>query len=294
MVEGNLITLVALPLGLAFIMVSLGLGLTPDDFRRVVQRPRGVAIGMFNLLLVAPLLAFGIAELCDLPPELAVGLVLLGAAPGGTMANLMTHLAKGETALSVTLTGMSSAFAVVTVPVYLTVSTNHFGVTDIDTNIDMLPVAARVLVITLLPLAIGMLLRSRKTEWAIRNEPIFKRVSIGLFIVIVGSAIASEWGRVTGYLGDVIVAVILLNVAAMSLSFLFARAARLNEASATAIALELGLHNATLAIAVGSAVSSEMTVPAAVYGLFMWVTGGLFAWVMSKRNAAVGALTPSG
>ena len=168
-----MITLVALPLGLAFIMVSLGLGLIPDDFRRVVQRPRGVAIGM-------------------------------------------------------------------------------------------LPVAARVLVITLLPLGIGMLLRNRRSEWAVRNEPIFKRVSIGLFIVIVASAIASEWGRVTGYLGDVIVAVVLLNVAAMTISFLLARAARLNEASATAIALELGLHNATLAIAVGSAVSSEMTVPAAV------------------------------
>lgn len=285
-VEDNPITLVALPLGLAFIMVTLGLSLTIGDFRRVFTEPRGVLIGMANLLLLAPLLAFGIAEAFDLSPVLAVGLVLLGAAPGGTMANLLTHVAKGETALSVTLTGISSALAVVTVPVYLTVASSHFGLDGADTKVDMLPIAARVLVITLLPLAIGMLIRARKTAWAVGAEPKLKRVALVLFALIVAGAVASEWGSVTEYLGTILLATITLNIAAMALSWFISRGARLSERASTAISLELGLHNATLAIAVGAAVDEGMAVPAGVYGIFMWATGGTFAWVMAKRNSA--------
>lgn len=284
-VEENPVTLIALPLGLAFIMVTLGLSLTAGDFRRVFTAPRGVIIGMANLLFLAPLLAFGVAEIFNLSPVLAVGLVLLGAAPGGTMANLLTHLAKGETALSVSLTGISSAMAVVTVPVYLSVSSSHFGLTGADNDVNMIPIAARVLLITLLPLGIGMMIRARNPEWAVRMEPKLKRVALVLFALIVAGAIASEWDIVTGYLDTILLATIALNVSAMTFSWFISRGARLDERASTAIALELGLHNATLAIAVGAAVDAEMTVPAAIYGIFMWFTGGPFAWFMSKRNA---------
>lgn len=285
MAEGNPITLVALPLGLVFIMFSLGLALVADDFRRVLRSPRGVLVGMANLLLVAPVLGIAVAELFNLPPVLAVGLVLLGAAPGGTMANLLTHLARGETALSVTLTGISSALAVVTIPAYLALASSWFNLQGVDNDVEVLPVAARVLAITLVPLAAGMLVRKRFPEWTAGNERRFKAVSLVLFALIVAAAIASEWGNVTGYLGGVIGAVVVLNVAAMSASFAISRATRLGNRSSTAIALELGLHNATLAIAVGASLDPEMTVPAAVYGIFMWVTGGSFAWLMARRNA---------
>lgn len=284
MEEGNPITLIALPLGLVFIMFSLGLGLVAEDFRRVFRSPRGVIVGMANLLVLAPFLGIAVAEVFALPPILAVGLVLLAAAPGGTMANLLTHLARGETALSVTLTGFSSAMAVITVPLYLAVASSWFNLVGVDNDVEVLPIAARVLAITLIPLIAGMLVRSRYTAWTARNERTFKKISLVLFALIVAAAIISEWGRVTDYLGDVIVAVIALNVLAMSLSYLISRAARLNEKSSTAIALELGLHNATLAIAVGASLDNEMTIPAAVYGLFMWVTGGSFAWLMARRN----------
>ncbi len=122
-----MITEVLLPVCIAGIMVVLGLSLTPDDFRRVVAIPRGVGIGLVNLLVISPLLAFGIAELTGLSPELAVGLVLLGASPGGAMANLLTHLARGEVALSVTMTAISSILALVTVPLYLGLAIDHFG-----------------------------------------------------------------------------------------------------------------------------------------------------------------------
>ncbi|MFM9139459.1 MAG: bile acid:sodium symporter family protein [Solirubrobacterales bacterium] len=284
MEEGNPITLIALPLGLVFIMFSLGLGLVAEDFRRVFRSPRGVIVGMANLLVLAPFLGIAVAEVFALPPILAVGLVLLAAAPGGTMANLLTHLARGETALSVTLTGFSSAMAVITVPLYLAVASSWFNLVGVDNDVEVLPIAARVLAITLIPLIAGMLVRSRYAAWTARNERTFKKISLVLFALIVAAAIISEWGRVTDYLGDVIVAVIALNVLAMSLSYLISRAARLNEKSSTAIALELGLHNATLAIAVGASLDNEMTIPAAVYGIFMWVTGGSFAWLMARRN----------
>ena len=282
--DDNPITLIALPLGLVFIMFSLGMGLVKEDFRVVLKAPRGVIVGMANLLIVAPLLAVGVATVFNLPPVLAVGLVLLGAAPGGTMANLLTHLARGETALSVTLTGISSALAVVTVPLYLSLSSAWFNLTGVDNDVEILPIAGRVLAITLVPLIIGMAIKQRAPEWTLTNYHRFRVISLGLFVVIVAAAVGSEWGRVTEYLGSVLLAVIALNVLAMGISFAIARAARLSDRSSTAIALELGLHNATLAIAVGASLDPEMTIPAAVYGLFMWVTGGSFAYFMSRRN----------
>jgi BASS family bile acid:Na+ symporter len=286
--DDNPITLIALPLGLVFIMFSLGMGLVKEDFRVVLKAPRGVIVGMANLLIVAPLLAVGVATVFNLPPVLAVGLVLLGAAPGGTMANLLTHLARGETALSVTLTGISSALAVVTVPLYLSLSSAWFNLTGVDNDVEILPIAGRVLAITLVPLIIGMAIKQRAPEWTLTNYHRFRVISLGLFVVIVAAAVGSEWGRVTEYLGSVLLAVIALNVLAMGISFAIARAARLSDRSSTAIALELGLHNATLAIAVGASLDPEMTIPAAVYGLFMWVTGGSFAYFMSRRNRPSG------
>ena len=200
------------------------------------------------------------------------------------MANLLTHLARGETALSVTLTGISSALAVITVPLYLSLSSAWFNLTGVDNDVEVLPIAGRVLAITLVPLIIGMTIKQRAPAWTLTNYHRFRVVSLGLFVIIVAAAVGSEWGRVTEYLGRILLAVIALNVLAMGISFAIARAARLSDRSSTAIALELGLHNATLAIAVGASLDPEMTIPAAVYGLFMWVTGGSFAYLMSRRN----------
>lgn len=281
----DLFTLVLLPAALACIMVTLGFSLTPADFRRVFSAPRGVGIGMLNLVLIAPALAFAIAELFGLDPVFAVGLVLLGASPGGTLANLLTHLARGETALSVTLTAVSSVMAVVTVPVYLTLAIDHFGVSGLDGDPEMLAIVARVFAITVIPLAIGMSVRGRAAAWVQAHEPRAKRIAFGLFLVIVVGAVASEFEQTTEHLGALAAAAIALNVAAMAISFTIARAARLSDRAATAIALELGIHNAALAIAIGSTVDPLLTIPAAVYASFMFVTGGLFARLMYRRNA---------
>ena len=273
----------ALPISLAVIMGSLGLSLTIDDFKRVVRYPKGVGIGLFNLLLVSPLLAFLIANLFDLSPALAVGLVLLGASPGGTMANLLTHVARGDTALSITMTAISSMTAVVTVPLYLGFAINHFDA-NLTNDPEMLGIAAKVFLITVVPLSIGMAVRKRKTAWATRHEADAKKVALVLFVVVVAGSILSESEAVTDNFTDLAGATLMLNLAAMTISFNVARLARLNLRQATAIAMELGIHNGTVAITVGAGIATILASPAAVYSVFMFFTAGAFARAIYARN----------
>ena len=284
--EDSLFAVVLIPAALAVIMTSLGLSLTPDDFRRVFAYPRGVAIGMLNLALISPALAFGVAELLALAPALAVGLVLLGASPGGTMANMLTHLARGDTALSITMTAVSSVAAVITVPLFLGLAIDHFGAEGFDEDINMLGVVGRVLGITVVPLSLGMWLRSRSPVRVAELEPKVKRLALIMFLGVIVGAIAAENERVLDNLDDVALAAIVLNLAAMTVSFSIARVARLDDRQSTAIAIELGIHNAALAIAIGASISNVLTIPAAVYSAFMFISAGLFARLMYRRNAA--------
>jgi BASS family bile acid:Na+ symporter len=277
---------VLLPIAVALIMGSLGLTLVTDDFRRIVTAPRGVGIGLANLLLLSPLLAFVVADVYGLAATLAVGVVLLGASPGGTMANLFTHLARGEVALSVTMTAVSSVASVVTVPLFLSLGASYFDARDVSDEISMPAIAARVFLITLVPLVIGMLIRARRTGWALRNLPRARTIAIGAFFVVVIGAIASEWDSLSAAFGDVAAAVLTLNVVAMALSFLIARGARLNSRQSTAIAMELGIHNSTVAIAVATSVDETLAGPAAVYGLLAFGTAAAFAKAIARRNTA--------
>jgi BASS family bile acid:Na+ symporter len=288
--DDSFFALVLLPIALAVIMTSLGLSLTIADFKRIFVFPKGVAIGMTNLVLISPLLAFGIAELYDLSPELAVGLVLMGAAPGGTTANLMTHLAKGDTALSVTMTAISSLAAVITVPLYLGLSIEYFdaGVGD---DVSMGGIVARVFAITIIPLAFGMWLRSRNPDRADRVEPTLKKVAFGFLIVVIAGAVISDFGVIEDNFADLALATLTLNLAAMTVSYTLSQIAGLSPAQSTAIALELGVHNGTLAIAVASTIDTTLATPAAVYSLFMFLTAGIFARVMYRRNGAGERLT---
>jgi BASS family bile acid:Na+ symporter len=284
-VQSTLLTSVLLPAALAAIMLALGLELTTADFRRVVSQPRGVGIGLLNLVVVSPALAFGVAQLFGLPAGLAVGLVLLGASPGGTMANVLTHLARGDTALSVTITAISSLAAAITVPLYLELASRHFDAQALVGDIAMGSIVARVFLVTVIPVGVGMWLRHRWPERVVAARPRVAKLAAAVFVLVVAGAVASEHDTVLDNLGGVLGAVVALNVAALAVSFTVSKLARLGDRQATAIALELGIHNATLAIAVGSALATELTVPAAVYGSVMFVSGGLFARVMHRRNA---------
>lgn len=285
-------TTVVLPLAIAFIMFTIGLGLTLADFKRVVVIPKGISIGLVNLILISPLLAFGIAEVFNLDPLMAVGLVLLGASPGGTLANMLTHLARGETALSVTMTAISSVTAVVTIPLFFSLANNYFGAGGSLEVSEMWAVVTRTFLITVVPLSIGMFVRSRAPAWTDRTKSGISKAAVVVFVLVVIGAVASEWSLITDNLARVAAAAVTLNIVAMTFSFSVSKVARLSDRQATAIALELGVHNGTVAIAVAAIIADvsptigeELLIPAAVYSLFQFVTGGLFAWFMSKRNA---------
>lgn len=277
--------LVLLPISLFVILFSLGLALTLDDFRRVMVYPRGVAVGMANLLFISPVLAVGLALLFQLPPELAVGMVLLGASPGGTTANMLTHLAKGDTALSLTMTAISSVAAVFTVPILLDLSTQWFMNGEAQYEIAMTPIVMKILLITLLPLSIGMIVRSRATQWAIHFEPLVKKIATIFFVLVVFVVLWSEQEHIFGNIASVGLAVLCLNVLAMAVSYGSSKLVGLDGPQATAISIELGVHNTTLAMAVGAMVSASMIIPAAVYSLFMFFTAGAFAKWMHSRNS---------
>jgi BASS family bile acid:Na+ symporter len=238
-----------------------------------------------NLLLISPLLAFAIGEIYGLTAVLAVGVVLLGASPGGTTANMLTHLARGDVALSVSMTAVSSIASVITVPLYLSLGAAYFDANDVSDQISMPGIAARVFLITIVPLAIGMAIRARKTEWTLRNMGRARTIALGAFVLVVAGAIASEFDTISDAFAEIAAAVVTLNVLAMTISFLIARAAKLDNRQSTAIAMELGVHNTTVALAVATSVDDALTGPAAVYGLFMFVTAGLFARFMARRNA---------
>jgi BASS family bile acid:Na+ symporter len=274
---------IALPLALATIMGALGLSLTPADFRRVFVVPRGVAIGMANLLVISPFLGFFVATLYDLEPDLAVGLVIMAAAPGGTMAALLTHLARGETALSVTMTALSSVLALVTVPFYLGLSIAHFD-SGVGDDVNMVRVVGSVFAITIIPLTAGMYFRARRTPWVIEHEPRIKKVTLSVFVLVVIGAIVSEFEVITEHFADLALATLTLNVLAMSVAYAVSRVAGLNGRQTTAISLELGLHNSTLAIAVATSIATILATPAAVYSMFMFLTAGAFARLMWLRN----------
>ena len=286
MEDPSVFTSVALPIAVGVIMVSLGLELTRGDFRRVFVYPRGVAIGLTNLILIAPFLAFVIAEAFGLEATLAIGLVLLGASPGGTLANLLTHLAKGDTALSVSMTAISSIGALVTVPLYLGLAAEYFADGDLG-SASMGGVVVRVFLITIVPLAIGMRLRERYPEWTERRKDDMKKAAFVAFILVVIGAVASEIDVLLDNFADVALATLALNVCAMSISFGVAKLARLSDRQATAISMELGIHNSTLAIAVAGTIDIDLAIPAAVYSGFMFITAGLFARYMAKRNGAL-------
>ena len=282
-----------IPIGLAVVMVTLGLSLTVEDFRRIFVFPKGVLIGLANLLVISPLLAFGVAEGWNLSAILAVGLVLLGASPGGTTANMFTHLARGNVALSVSMTAISSVAAVVTVPLFLGLAIEHFDATGLSEDVTMLGIVARVFLITLVPLAIGMAIRARSPERVERAYPRVQRIALIAFALVIAGAIVDEFETLRENLGDVAAATLTLNLLAMSISYTVARLSRLDDRQATAIAMELGVHNGTLAIAVATTIDNRLIIPAAVYSLFMFLTAAVFARLMYSRNARAASAQPS-
>ncbi|TFV92053.1 bile acid:sodium symporter family protein [Blastococcus sp. CT_GayMR20] len=283
---GSALTTVLLPLALALVMFGLGLSLTVGDFARVGRQPRAVVIALVLQLLVLPAICFGLVLAFDLPPLLAVGLLLLAASPGGTTANLFSHLYRGDVALNITLTAVNSLIAVVTLPVVTNLAIAYFDPADGGSLGLQFGKTLQVFAVVLVPVLLGMLVRQRATAFAERmDKPVRIASAVVLALVILGTIIA-ERENVTGYIADVGLPALLFCLISLTLGFVVPRALGVVRRRAIASAFEIGVHNGTLAIAIAISVldSVELAVPAAVYSLIMFPAAAVFGWAITRST----------
>lgn len=276
------LTTVGLPIALGIIMFGLGLSLTLDDFRRVSRHPRAVAVALGCQLVVLPLVCFGLVKLFDLPPLLAVGLMLLATSPGGTSANLFSHLFRGDVALNVTLTAVNSIIAIVSLPLITNFAIAHYDLGDTV----RLPFGkvVEVFAIVLVPVGIGMVVRATATGWAQRMDKPVRIGSAVILAVLVLGILLDQRENVGDYLADVGVAAATFCAISLVTGYVVPRAAGVRGDQAIASSMEIGVHNGTLAIFVAVEVlnSTEISVPAAVYSIFMFVLAALWGIVISR------------
>ncbi|MDA4845797.1 bile acid:sodium symporter family protein [Hoeflea poritis] len=279
---------VFLPLSLAFIMFSLGLGLTVADFARVVARPKAFFAGAASQIVVLPVVAFLLLQLFRLPPELAVGVMILSFCPGGVTSNIITKLAGGAVALSVTLTGVVSLVSVITVPLLVAWAADHFmGQAAPDINVTALALA--MFAITAVPVAIGVALRHFAASLADRIEMPVSRIALVLFVVIVIGALAANWSLFVANLVLLGPLLVVLNIVLLMLGLGIARVMGLDHADGVAIAIETGVQNSTLGITVGSLIVEAasglppFSLPSGVYGITMYFVAVPFIYLMRRR-----------
>jgi len=278
-----------LPMGLAFIMFSMGMALVVDDFKRVVHHPAAISFGLFSQMLLLPLIAFSLVALLPLEPEIAMGLIILSAAPGGITSNLLTHIARGDTALSVSLTAVTSLVGVITLPFIVNLGLSWFtGATEI-VALPLHKMVIGVFVISTLPLLLGMAMRHLRPEWAIRQEPRARRLAVFIFLLIVLATFMGQWGSISANFVYVGPAVIALNVTTMLLAFGGARLLRLERPQGVAITLECGLQNAALGIFVAATLlsSNTMVIPSIIYALVMNISAGVVIFLNTVQSRAM-------
>lgn len=283
------LTAVALPLALAVVMFGLGLSLTTDDFARIARQPWAVVIALALQLLALPVLCFGLVLLFDLPPLLAVGMLLLAASPGGTTANLFSHLYRGDVALNISLTALNSVIAVVTLPVVTNLAIAWFDPADAGSLGLQFGKTLQVFAIVLVPVALGMLVRRSAPGFADRSDkPVRILSAVVLALVIVGTMLA-ERENIGGYLRDVGLPALVFCLCSLAIGFTVPRLLGVRRTQAIASSFEIGIHNSTLAIAVAISVldSVELAVPAAVYGVLMFPVAATFGWLITRRRSAV-------
>ncbi len=285
------LTTVGLPIALAIIMFGLGLDLTTNDFRRVARHPRAVAVALGCQLLLLPAICFGLVVLLDLPPLLGIGMMLLAASPGGTSANLFSHLFRGDVALNITLTAINSVIALFTLPLITGLAINYYDRGD-DVALPFGEVL-QIFAIVLVPVTIGMVVRSRAPRFAGRMERPVRIGSALILAVLVIGILVDQSENVGEYLADVGLAAGLFCAISLVVGYVVPKAAGIQEDQAIASSMEIGVHNATLAIFVAVEVldETEISIPAAIYSLFMFVFASIWGSFVSRRSRAATATT---
>ena len=282
----SIVTDIFLPLALAFIMFALGLGLTVADFLRVIKQPKDFFIGAISQIILLPIIAFILVSIWPISPELAIGVMIIAAAPGGVTSNILTSFAKGDVALSVSLTAIISLLCVVTVPFIIVTSLSLLSLDNITKNISLTSMAISMFLIVTVPVIIGMIFRKFASNVALKFEPISKKISMVLFVIVLLGAILAEKDNIISYFADAGLITFVLNVVMMIVAFYVAQLLGTGNSQKKCIAIECGLQNGTLAIFVGTTLfgGGMYVIPAATYSLIMFATSLIFVFFVRKTN----------
>ncbi len=282
--QSNFLSTTLLPIALGIIMLGLGLALSIDDFKRVIKYPKAVAIALICQMVSLPAICFFVAKIFGLEPALAVGLMLLAASPGGATANLYSHLSDGDVALNITLTAVNSVLTLFTLPLVVNFSLDYFMTTDQYVPMQFSKVA-EVFAIVLVPVMLGMLIKSRLPAFATKMDKPVKILSAVFLILIIIAAVYRERVILTAHFGTIGFPVLVFNLLSMGLGYYLPQVWRVEKKQAVAIGMEIGIHNGTLAIFIALSVlnNSIMSVPAALYSILMFFTAALFGYLV-KRN----------
>ena len=282
----GILTDIFLPLALAFIMFALGLGLTGADFLRVAKQPKDFFVGAISQVILLPIIAFVLVKLWPISPELAVGVMIIAAAPGGVTSNILTSFAKGDVALSISLTAIISLLSVITIPFIVVLSLSLLGVENISKDISLVSMALNMFLIVTVPVILGMLFRKFASNAAIKFESVAKKVSAVLFVIVLLGAILAEKENIVSYFAQAGLITLILNVVMMIVAFYVAQIMGTGIAQKKCIAIECGLQNGTLAIFVATTLfgGGMYVVPAATYSLIMFLTSLVFVFIVRNPN----------
>ena len=273
------------PVCLAIIMFGLGLGLTVSDFTRLIKIPRDFIIGFFGQVIILPIIAFILIHIISMPPEIALGVMVIAAAPGGVTSNILTKFANGDVALSVTLTAVVSLISVITVPLIVYNSADFLGF-EITKEISMINIVAKMFFVVTVPVILGMIVRSLMTDFIVSKTLLVQRLSVILFLVVFISIWVEEWDRIVSFITRAGLVAFILNITMIFTGYYMAKFLASGLKQRKCISLECGLQNGTLAVFVATQLFDEIVfiVPTAAYALIMFVTSIIFVLIVRKIN----------
>ena len=274
------------PLGLALIMLGLGLSLTIKDFLRVVKKPKDFFVGFICQLILLPIIAFALIKLLNTPIELALGVMLVAAAPGGVTSNVLTKFANGDVALSISLTAIISLISIISVPFIVFLSIDLLNIDYVSKDISMLGISLKMFFVVTIPVITGMILRHFAKNFIIKNVLVIQRISIALFVLIFIAIYIEEWNNIVSFIARAGLIALILNVVMMVVGFYIAKFFASGVAQQRTISLECGLQNGTLAVFVGTQLFDKMVyiVPTAAYALVMMITSLIFLFIIKKNT----------
>jgi len=272
------------PIALALIMLALGLGLTGQDFLRVVKQPKDFIVGLICQLILLPIIAFILIKIFNTPLELALGVMIIAAAPGGVTSNILTKFANGDVALSVSLTAIISLISIISVPFVVFKSADLLQVTDISKDISMIGISMKMFLVVTLPVLLGMLIRKFATNFITSKTQLIQKISVITFAIVFAAVWIEEWTNIMSYITQAGIITLILNIVMMLIGYYVAKFLASGIPQRKCISLECGLQNGTLAVFVATQLFSDITfiIPTAAYALIMFITSLIFVLFVRK------------